>query len=293
MFIIVSTIILLLVVIQRNTSNNIRLFKRLKNIIFEINSVYLELFKDRSLARRIIQGTLIIVAEIFITVSVATAVLKHIDIYNNFFIDLIFKLIIISVSLVLIYFCMGYILLSTVKIHKFIYGVENVNLKIDLLLSYFIISTYFTVLLIFPQQFKNCYKIGLLGVSKCYILNIKILVALMNDPYKIKSKSQDKTNFSRVIIASILIVVLIILNLYLAVCFVSDTGKEAFMNSPDYFDLFYYTIITFTTVGYGDIVPITMEAKIVSSLISITNIICITIFLSTILSYRDKIKSDI
>ena len=40
-FIIVSTIILLLVVIQRNTRNNIRLFKRLKNIIFEINSVYL------------------------------------------------------------------------------------------------------------------------------------------------------------------------------------------------------------------------------------------------------------
>ena len=214
--------------------------------------------------------------------------------YSNYvFIDLIFKLIIISVSLVLIYFCMGYILLSTVKIHKFIYGVENVNLKIDLLLSYFIISTYFTVLLIFPQQFKSCYKIGLLGVSICYILNIKILVALMNDPYKIKSKSQDKTNFSRVIIASILIVVLIILNLYLAVCFVSDTGKEAFSNSPNYFDLFYYTIITFTTVGYGDIVPITMEAKIVSSLISITNIICITIFLSTILSYRDKIKSDI
>ena len=55
MFIIVSTIILILVIIQRNTSNNIRLFKRLKNIIFEINSVYLELFKDRSLGRRIIQ----------------------------------------------------------------------------------------------------------------------------------------------------------------------------------------------------------------------------------------------
>ena len=34
---------------------DIRLFKRLKNIIFEINSVYLELFKDRSLGRRIIQ----------------------------------------------------------------------------------------------------------------------------------------------------------------------------------------------------------------------------------------------
>ena len=55
MFIIVSTIILIIVIIQRNTSNNIRLFKSLKNVIFEINNVYLELFKDRSLGRRIIQ----------------------------------------------------------------------------------------------------------------------------------------------------------------------------------------------------------------------------------------------
>ena len=53
MFIIVSTIILLLVVIQRNTSNNIRLFKRLKNIIFEINSVYLELFSKKNNSRNI------------------------------------------------------------------------------------------------------------------------------------------------------------------------------------------------------------------------------------------------
>lgn len=292
-FIVISTIILLLVIIQRNTKNNIRLFKRLKNIIFEINNAYLELFKDKSLVRRAIQGTLIVIAEIFIIISVATAVIKHIDIYNNFFLSLILKLIIILVSLVVIHFCMGYILLSTVKIHKFIYRVENINLKIDLLLSYFITSTYFTVLIIFPQQFKECYKIGLLGVAICYILNIKILIALMSDPYKIKSKNKDEANFKRVIIASILIVILIILNLYLAVCFVSDTGKQAFSNSPNYFDLFYYTIITFTTVGYGDIVPITMEAKIISSLISITNIICITIFLSTILSYRDKIKSDV
>ena len=292
-FIIISTVLLLIIIGTRNAKNNRRLFTSLKRLISEINNVYKDLFKDMSMVKRITQGGLIIGAEIFIAVAVSTAVIKHIDKYANFIIDLIIKLIIIFTSLVIIHFCMGYILLATVKIHKFIYGVENKNVKVDLLLSYFIISTYFTVLLIFPQQFKSCYKIGLLGVSICYILNIKILVALMNDPYKIKSKSQDKTNFSRVIIASILIVVLIILNLYLAVCFVSDTGKEAFSNSPNYFDLFYYTIITFTTVGYGDIVPITMEAKIVSSLISITNIICITIFLSTILSYRDKIKSDI
>ena len=110
----------------------------------------------------------------------------------------------------------------------------------------------------------------------------------MNDPYKIKSKSQDKTNFSRVIIASILIVVLIILNLYLAVCFVSDTGKEAFSNSPNYFDLFYYTIITFSTIGYGDICPVSIVAKFMSIVISLTSIICLTIFISSMLSYKSE-----
>ena len=292
-FIIISTIILLIIIGLRNSRNNKRIFSVIKNLIKEINNVYKELFKEMSLIRRITQGSLIIGAEVFITIAVSTAVIKHIDTYTHFIIDLIIKVIIILLSLIIIHFSMGYILLSTVKIHKFIHGVENKNIKVDLLLSYFIISTYFTVLLVFPEQFKESYKIGLLGVTICYLLNIRVLVMLMTDPHNIKSENQEETSFSRIIIAAILVVVLIVLNLYLAVCFVNGSGKEAFSNSPNYFDLFYYTIITFTTVGYGDIVPITIEAKFVSILISVTNIICITVFLSTILSYRDKVEDDI
>ena len=292
-FIIISTVLLLIIIGTRNAKNNRRLFTSLKRLISEINNVYKDLFKDMSMVKRITQGGLIIGAEIFIAVAVSTAVIKHIDTYANFIIDLIIKLIIIFTSLVIIHFCMGYILLATVKIHKFIYGVENKNVKVDLLLSYFIISTYFTVLLVFPQQFKESYKIGLLGVAICYLLNIRVLVMLMTNPHNIKSKNQEGASFSRIIIAAILIVVLIVLNLYLAVCFVSGSDKEAFTNAPNYFDLFYYTIITFTTDGYGDIVPTTIEAKFVSVLISLTNIICITVFLSTILSYRDKVEDDI
>lgn len=292
-FIIISTIILLIIIGLRNSRNNKRIFSVIKNLIKEINNVYKELFKEMSLIRRITQGSLIIGAEVFITIAVSTAVIKHIDTYTHFIIDLIIKVIIILLSLIIIHFSMGYILLSTVKIHKFIHGVENKNIKVDLLLSYFIISTYFTVLLVFPEQFKESYKIGLLGVTICYLLNIRVLVMLMTDPHNIKSENQEETSFSRIIIAAILVVVLIVLNLYLAVCFVSGSDKEAFTNAPNYFDLFYYTIITFTTVGYGDIVPTTIEAKFVSVLISLTNIICITVFLSTILSYRDKVEDDI
>ena len=95
-------------------------------------------------------------------------------------------------------------------------------------------------------------------------------------------------------IAAILILIMLILNLYLMVCLVSHLPHEApvFSNANNYFDLFYYTIITFPTIGYGDITPTTMAAKTISLLISVTSVICLSIFLSTILSYRDQINDN-
>lgn len=292
-FIIFSTLILLAIIGQRNAKNNKRIFKVTKKLINEVNSVYIDLFREGSIIKRIIQIGLIIGAEISITIAVSTAVIRHMDTYTILALDVILKILIILSILITMHYSMGYILLVTVKIHRFIYGVENKNIKVDLLLSYFIISTYFTVLLLFPKQFDEMYIVGLIGTSICYILNIKVLVRLMTNPHNIKSKHEESTTFSRVIVAAILMVILIVLNLFLAVCFVNGTGKEAFSNSPNNFDLFYYTIITFTTVGYGDIAPLTIEAKILSVIISITNIICITVFLSTILSYRDEVEDDL
>ena len=95
-FIIISTVLLLIIIGTRNAKNNRRLFTSLKRLISEINNVYKDLFKDMSMVKRITQGGLIIGAEIFIAVAVSTAVIKHIDTYANFIIDLIIKLIIIS-----------------------------------------------------------------------------------------------------------------------------------------------------------------------------------------------------
>ena len=49
----------------------------------------------------------------------------------------------------------------------------------------------------------------------------------------------------------------------------------------------YYTIITFSTIGYGDIYPISPVAKFMSMVISLTSFICLTIFVSSILSYKN------
>ncbi|MGL5695289.1 MAG: potassium channel family protein, partial [Peptostreptococcaceae bacterium] len=77
-------------------------------------------------------------------------------------------------------------------------------------------------------------------------------------------------------------------NLYLANCLINQVFVESFSNEPTNFDLFYYTIITFTTIGYGDITPLSIPAKIMSIITALTSGVCVTIFLSTVLSYNDE-----
>lgn len=290
LFIIITTVLVCLVIGQRNVKNNRRIIRVVKELVFEINKTYKEIFKEKSLLIRITQGGMIIGTEIFACISVSASVIEHsrfsdIQIFNS-----IVKIIVILSICFFIHLAIGYVMLICSKIHKFIYIVEDKNVKVDLILSFFILSTYFTALIISPDKFKSSYIIGLLGVGIGYILNLKVLVKLIRNPQHIKSKEEESTSFKRVIVAGILIVIMIILNLFLAVCFIDSAQVGAFSNNPSMFDLFYYTIITFTTVGYGDIAPLTEAAKVISMLISITSVICITIFLSTILSYREKVE---
>lgn len=53
-------------------------------------------------------------------------------------------------------------------------------------------------------------------------------------------------------------------------------------------DVFYYTVITFATVGYGDISPVELTAKAVSVLTVVTSILCITVLLSEIAGLKKK-----
>ncbi len=124
----------------------------------------------------------------------------------------------------------------------------------------------------------------------CYILNLKVLVNVIRNPATLKIKEEN--SFNSILVSAILIIILIIINLFLGVCFISSISPDSYTNVSGNIDLFYYTIMTFTTIGYGDIVPVTIGAKLMAVVIAITSVICIGIFLSTILSYtNNKVES--
>lgn len=290
--IILTTIIVLATLITRSIRNNRKIRSVLGTLVVEINKTYKELFKGITLLYKITQGGMVICGEVFAFITIFTTIMRHLDTHLAFGVEWLIKIIVIIISFIIVHYSIGYILFVSSKIHKFIYKVEDKNLKLDFISSYFITSTFLAVLIIFPDQFKESAIIGIIGVIICYYLNIKVLLTLMIKPHNIKSEKEEKTNFTRVLIAAILVLVMLVMNLYLAVCFVNAIADgAAYLNATGSFNLFYYTIITFVTIGYGDIVPVTTSAKVVAIVISITSVICLTVFLSSILSYKEKFDS--
>lgn len=287
-----TTIIVLMALIVRSIRNNRKIKTTIGRLMGEINETYKALFTERALIVKLTQGGMVLFAEAVAFVSIVTSITRYLDTYLPISVEWIIKIVASIVSFIIVHYSIGYLLLVSSKIHRFIYKVENKNLKVDFILSYFITSTFLMVLLIFPDQFSENAFIGLVGVAICYYLNLKVLLTLMNNPTHVKSKSEDAASYGRVMAAAILLLIMLVLNLYLAVCFVNAIDGGAYLNATGYFDLFYYTIITFTTIGYGDIIPITPEAKIVAIIISITSVICLTVFLSSMLSYKESPKED-
>ena len=123
-----------------------------------------------------------------------------------------------------------------------------------------------------------------------YFLNLKVLIRVIRSPeiIEVEIENGSKIKFTDVSIVAIILLIMVIFSLYLGVCFINSGDIGVYTNNPTYYDLFYYTIITFSTIGYGDICPISPVAKFMSMVISLTSFICLTIFVSSILSYKSE-----
>lgn len=285
LFMTITTLSVLLIIVIlriRNKSN----FKAVRIMIKEVNSHYLSMFHKKLKLGRFMQVFLLIFAQLFMVINIISGVILYVDTKFHGPMDIAIKGILIVIGIIAVYLVVGYMLLMSSRVYDIFHSVEDKNMKSDLLLSYFILSTYFTVLIVFPKQFEESYLFGLIGVAISYLLNLRILIKVIRNPKYIKS--QDKMSAKSITVISILILIMIVLNLFLGVCFINSMEPGAYTGNPTKFDLFYYTIITFTTIGYGDISPVSLIAKLMSILIAITSVICLTIFIGSVLSYKEN-----
>ena len=285
-------ILITLFAVERVVSKRINTYKikRVKILINQINNQYKYLFKGKSEDINFYQWLILFISQAFVVYALVRYIVKKIFRYVEENYILFGKTLTIIVLILFLYFVIGYLLLSISKIYKFLYKIEDKVTKTDLLISYFIISMYMTILIIFPGEFAKNYKIGLVGVTLSYFLNLKVLLRIIRSPEITDFKGQTKKTdgLDSVGVMAVIVLLMVVISLALAVCFISCSGQGVYTNNPTFFDLFYYTIITFATVGYGDISPVSPVAKFMSIVISMTSILCLTVFLSSVLSYKNE-----
>lgn len=285
--IVLSTILVIISIVGYKRINNQKLVHKIKDTFIQINKTYIELFSKDGKIIKEIYGLIFIISEVFVVVAFLKVGVNNI-LKDKTLGSVIITLTWILACLMVIHLSIGYIMLLTSGIQRFIINVEDRYLKNNLIISYFILTTYFIVFIFDSSQFEGVHLIALTGLLISYILNFKVLVKIIKNPLHIKSKNEEQSISKGIIVISILLLVMIILNLFMGTCIINQAYPGSFTNDPTSFDLFYYTIITFTTIGYGDIVPVSIPAKIISMIIAVTSVICITIFLSTVLSYKEE-----
>ena len=283
-------ILITLFAVERVVSKRINTYKikKVKTLIHQIYNQYKYLFKGKSEYINFYQWLILFISQAFVVYALVRYIVKKIFRYVEENYILFGKTLTIIVLILFLYFVIGYLLLSISKIYKFLYKIEDKVTKTDLLISYFIISMYMTILIIFPGEFAKNYKIGLVGVALSYFLNLKVLLRIIRSPEITDFKGQTKKTdgLDSVGVMAVIVLLMVVISLALAVCFISCSGEGVYTNNPTFFDLFYYTIITFATVGYGDISPVSPIAKFMSIVISMTSILCLTVFISSVLSYK-------
>ena len=265
-------------------------YTSIKRLFININKQYMDIFIGEHPDLKRWQWILFVISQMFIVFAIVRGVFEEIYKYvsENYIVAV--KVSTYIIIFVAVYFIVGYMLYSTRRIYKFLYKIEDKNTKTDLIISFFIISIYMTILILFPEQFSEIYKIGIVGTSISYFLNLKVLLRVIKSPEIINIKRGQNSNleFSNMGVAAFILLTMVLLSLFLGVCFISSSGIGVYTNNPTYYDLCYYTIITFATIGYGDICPVSPAAKFMSVLISLTSILCLTIFVSSVLSYKDE-----
>lgn len=208
--------------------------------------------------------------------------------------NFVISVVVWAVTSLIMYYGFGCVLVTFFKTVELIGNVKDSKIGIKMMCSFLLLSSLTFFSFTDENEMRKNLFFLFSGLVLCYILNIQILFKIVRNPFCIVEDKNKQENVNRVLILfnSLLIILMIIINMYLFVLWAYFSFEGSYQCNEGIitkWKLLYYTIISFTTVGYGDIYPTTFEGQAVAILISITSVICLIIFVSSILSVKDAI----
>lgn len=215
----------------------------------------------------------------------------------------VFTLLLILAIVFIIYFLIGSILFVLDYTFTTLQHIEDKSLSDFVTIAF--LEIVIAIPIIFLEEAFEVLPLIRIVMFVTYLLNYFLvmiaMIEILKDPAKVAgniSESENKAKSKRIYITTIILVISsIVVNLYILVVgayWIQHYEAYRGLCEMKYvnWSLFYYTIISFTTVGYGDITPATPLSQFVSIIISITSVLCLVIFVGTAVSYfKEKSES--
>lgn len=274
MEIIIIALLFIIYIILNNLLINI--IKYLKSIISRVNHFYFQILFEETITIK----SIVIISRGIYYLWLGTLVSRILNMYKPMKINWILKVPIILLIFLVSFYIYGFIVYKISDLQSSL-NINNIKLNFatsnGILVGYLLIITK-------NAQIINRYNLSiivLLVIS--YLINVYILFVII-----VENKNIFGRKIKGWILLSFIIVGIIVINLFFLVTAVYYKDPKSFTNNPKLFDLFYFTIVSFVTIGYGDILPISFASKMVSILISFTSILCLSVFFSSLFSDKNK-----
>ncbi len=270
-------------------------FKKIKSIFKQMNSNYLYILNSwgRLMKSLMIMGYVLMELQFFVSAFQKCCLDEGRGITVK---NVVMSFGIWFLISFILYIGFGILLTIFSKTVYIIGNVKDAKISTKMMMSFLLLIMFLFFVFGYENEIKENLKFLFGGLVTCYVLNIQILLKIIQNPFCLVEDKKQIKNENRVLIvfSSVFIVLLVIVNMYLLVLWTYFSFDDAYIcttgNGPvTKWKLLYYTIISFTTIGYGDISPAIFESQVVAILIAITSVVCLIIFVSSILSEKKEI----
>lgn len=197
--------------------------------------------------------------------------------------------VLISIAaMALICWVLGYLLMSLDSIHQKEEEQKDESVKLCLLLNNSIISLYAVIFLLYGNRVVVYYKWIIAFLAAAQLLNLTAFIKVLSTPEKNpgnqKSSPGQESSFGRTIITALLLIVIAFMGIYLGVCYTAVCFPGSYEGGSNFQDLFYYVVENFVAIGYGNIAPVSVQAKYIAIVTAVSSTVYIVLFLAKIIS---------